>query len=911
MSDVSHLSRYRPAVFAITGVAAACGIYILYSTYADQAPKTALHRSNAIHRGRSERPPPLEVTFAHPLRDAPLGNLNIGSEPIRWNLYTRRQPTVEATYGTIGLTPNQVLAIQSEMNRVAIQCVLHACFLARPPIRRRQLDELGLDGLCEAMAAHDVDGIRRHSSEIALVLTMVSTEEIDPAVEIFIDGPLFRGSEVSSSGDSEIYWAETERLEDDNAEPSQGLKGLLYHIAENEAKRKAYEHRGIHCEGCGERPIRGVRWHCLNCPDFDLCSTCEMDHDHIKTHVFAKIKIPLPVLSQPTKECALWYPGDPRKMHSPLKSHVKRRLQDEYNLDGPQIDALYDQFTCIANMPWAVDPAEIKAAIDRRAFNKALTSERWPQRFRPNAVYDRMFAFYDMNDDSLIGFEEFVCGLAYLRGSKRFTPLSRALEGFDIDGDGYVERKDFIRLFRAKHEIHKMIIEDMIQCHEMDHTRSAMDTLRSSQPISAIFSMDEIPQGEERPPQGKVLRNGDMELEPGTKTILEDNEGWTEDDRPLDRRRSRIHARRRPHERLQEHLSRFEEMLDSPTEETNGIRVHITDELAGVSTQHGESPNETSDPELQKRQPSHTPPADGSESDDSDGPLNQDVLWQFVENGFHEMLDPLFQRKEQEDQEVADTHEERQKWRREIAEIAGERREAKETKLRFEDIENAALVDPLVATAMTSEVRRPMVRRGNEGITTFVPGPFVPTDAESLTRREEEISRRPLEELLAVTGYWRVGGDRRNGLDAARGEHHPPGPNGTSLNTEASDLSSETEHNARETRTSEPPAVSIQEAPPDPTMPQNRPNSSMSPPMNAGPAPDNELDALKSSEEPEEPPSRERLEHLCVLDQKERQIKLRGGPGRLSYDEVEELVKSDPSRELRGLVTSWLEWASF
>jgi hypothetical protein len=66
-----------------------------------------------------------------------------------------------------------------------------------------------------------------------------------------------------------------------------------------------------------------------------------------------------------------------------------------------------------------------------------------------------------------------------------------------------------------------------------------------------------------------------------------------------------------------------------------------------------------------------------------------------------------------------------------------------------------------------------------------------------------------------------------------------------------------------------------------------------------------------ASKEPEEPPSKERLEHLIVLDQRERQIKLRGGPGRLSFEEVDELVKADPSRELRGLVISWLEWASF
>ncbi len=51
----------------------------------------------------------------------------------------KRQPTVEATLGDIGLTDNQVLSLQTKMNAVAIQCVLHACFVARQPISRRQL----------------------------------------------------------------------------------------------------------------------------------------------------------------------------------------------------------------------------------------------------------------------------------------------------------------------------------------------------------------------------------------------------------------------------------------------------------------------------------------------------------------------------------------------------------------------------------------------------------------------------------------------------------------------------------------------------------------------------------------------------------------------------------------------------
>jgi hypothetical protein len=49
-----------------------------------------------------------------------------------------------------------------------------------------------------------------------------------------------------------------------------------------------------HCNGCGIEPIRGARWHCDTCADFDVCSACYANLNtagataHDITHTFAK-----------------------------------------------------------------------------------------------------------------------------------------------------------------------------------------------------------------------------------------------------------------------------------------------------------------------------------------------------------------------------------------------------------------------------------------------------------------------------------------------------------------------------------------------------------------------------------------------------------------------------------------------
>ena len=52
-------------------------------------------------------------------------------------------------------------------------------------------------------------------------------------------------------------------------------------------------HQGVNCDQCGELPITGIRYKCLNCSDYDICMKCEVSHPHDRSHVFAKIHTPV------------------------------------------------------------------------------------------------------------------------------------------------------------------------------------------------------------------------------------------------------------------------------------------------------------------------------------------------------------------------------------------------------------------------------------------------------------------------------------------------------------------------------------------------------------------------------------------------------------------------------------------
>ncbi|QIW97512.1 hypothetical protein AMS68_003030 [Peltaster fructicola] len=476
--------------------------------------------------------------------------------------------------------------------------------------------------------------------------------------------------------------------EEQSITTAEQLKGVLYYIAEEQAKRKAYQHRGIRCEECGETPICNVRWHCLNCVDFDLCSTCKALTAHQKNHIFAEIKIPVPILAQPLGALPLWYPGNDTAINGRLSAADRRRLAQLHDYDEPEIDALADQFVCLSDGYKENDP--LHAYIGRDAFAKALSHERWRRRWQPNMLVERMFAFYT-EGEGLIGFDRFVAGVAYLRGKHRFASLHQAIQGFDLEGDGLICRNHFVRLLQAKFDAHRLMVEEIAECEEAEHTRQVVP-FRGNQPLGTFFHGN-IPEGEATNDSGKVPdRFGDLVPEEGRQLILQDvflSNGSTNA------------------------LSASQQQLCSEEERT----------LLGLQTQAGE--------DRRHRQTSEA------------------LLWDEVEQSIHSTLDKLYKPFEKRLAEIIATKDERTLWRKEIQQILRERQAFSD------QLKAASDLDPLMATADRHHRVEAKSLPSDELITLqqSLRESMLPTDTSSLQAMEADLESQSLQTLLARSGY--------------------------------------------------------------------------------------------------------------------------------------------------------------
>ncbi|KAL8999172.1 MAG: hypothetical protein Q9169_001951 [Polycauliona sp. 2 TL-2023] len=554
----SSLARYRPAILALTAIAAGLTIYTIQKNFSiippskadpSQASNGSLHRSNAQRRRPTRQRsnaigmgsqtvaiPELGVIVDYEARYHD-GKRVFGS-------YYYANPANEETH-IVWLAPYQLPSVEHlQVNwnmgldeacrlRRHMEITFLDSFFAQemPPEPPIPLSETAIAGFrMEFAAADQIDplivssaieryqmgNLQHHPARSTRPvdsdqprpdqLSIPGTGQVLPATsgDLYEVFHIFHDATISEGPNGEDHLAETESIQSDGVEAdeenhapdNQNLMNLMFRIAEDQAKKEGFIHRGINCSSCNATPIRGIRWRCSNCADFDLCEQCHSLQNHFKTHIFYEIRIPAPIQSNPLKPAPVWYPGNPDNVCRSLTQELKLMLCTKTGINEKQVDAAWEQLQCLGSGDFEDDPYGFRIAINRRDFNKSFVPCTRHGYAPANLIYDRTFSFYDTNNDGLIGFEELLQGIACIanRGRKFHTKI---FEAYDLDGDGFVDIDDFMKMFKGYFAMTKELMAQVISGlddEEFDET-DARNIIRSSQAISSIFS-GPIPSGD-------------------------------------------------------------------------------------------------------------------------------------------------------------------------------------------------------------------------------------------------------------------------------------------------------------------------------------------------------------------------------------------------------------------------------
>ncbi|KAI4217580.1 MAG: hypothetical protein LQ351_000176 [Letrouitia transgressa] len=549
MSDLS-LAKYKPVLIAL--LAAAFGWTICYIQKADRSstPSGSLHRSNAQRRRRHRRLSVAGAASSIPQvidddsRTSPsscgerygIFNYNFGQQTFRAILQPGFLPTVDYIRTDWGASVENAILTRKELENEMLYAFLatHLPPGAPIPLTDRakhqfvlefsELDNIPSMSTIAAISRYESGGLQEHrlrnhdddfgaSRPSQLWVEDPDGGDSNPRGDL---GPIFVllnefKDAARDSGVNGQVPTPRRRSIDDQPQENQSTLNLVYRIAEEVAKKEGYVHRGVSCNSCNTMPIRGIRFRCANCPDYDLCEQCEAMQLHDKTHLFFKVRIPAPFLSNPRQPMPVWYPGKPERAVTPPSRDKIGQYATFTGFSEREVEAKWEEFRCLAANEYPDDKEGYHIAIDRATFDKCFVPSSSFRRLSPNLIYDRVFSFYDTDGNGLIGWLEFVEGLACVSKDGMERRL-RIFHGYDLNGDGFVDRGDFLKMFEAHYTLTKELTRDIVSGTDDEYfdEEDARDVVAGSQPISATFSGPIPPPGRSHEGIGKVYLGHDQ-----------------------------------------------------------------------------------------------------------------------------------------------------------------------------------------------------------------------------------------------------------------------------------------------------------------------------------------------------------------------------------------------------------------
>ncbi|KAJ1987299.1 hypothetical protein GGI25_005806 [Coemansia spiralis] len=252
---------------------------------------------------------------------------------------------------------------------------------------------------------------------------------------------------------------------------------LVVATAEAQARRSSLLHRGVTCDKCNESPIRGVRYKCAQCPDIDLCESCEAHGAH-QRHLMFKISVPLPpLMNNKIPIVHQFYPGN-MKIRDISEDECKYLLNTT-QLTRKEINHLYSQFCVLAS---ANDNGDM--VITQRMFYNCLGRYGSAR----SVMADRLFVYYDADKDNELTFREMAHGFSVYNKGTLEDKAPYVFRAYDVDGDGRISRDDMRVILEAVTDTSRQKASEIARSASLELLRANPLTLMPDQPLAGLFA---------------------------------------------------------------------------------------------------------------------------------------------------------------------------------------------------------------------------------------------------------------------------------------------------------------------------------------------------------------------------------------------------------------------------------------